>query len=203
MGLEFPFVDLLGDGYSSFRWAPAQLITAGHEIALQGSAAYGTQVSPAVFEPACDAYQHVVRGGEATSATFFGARSSDKAGFYAHVEVSPLPPSAPHPYPLEALRNITNQPTFANGSSCDNMVRLFNSSLSRDAYAPVLVRGSVRANMAPLEGAAEWTDVYGVQVATPFIENNYLDCRAMRGYRGTGGNGDSEIDSRGNGNLDL
>lgn len=88
---------------------------------------------------------------------------------------------------------MTNQPTFANGSTCDNMIRLFNLSMSTGAYEPVPVRGSVRANIAPFQSEGEWTGVYGVQVATPFIENNYLDCRAMQGYAGTGGNGDSDI----------
>lgn len=98
---------------------------------------------------------------------------------------------------------MTNQPTFANGSSCDNMIRLFNSSMSRGAYEPVFVKGRVTANLAPLEGKVEWDGVYGVQVATPFIENNYLDCRAMRGWQGIGRMGASEIAGRGNDDHDL
>ena len=37
------------------------------------------------------------------------------------------------------------------------------------------------------------------ELVTPFIENNYLDCRTMRGYEGTGGPGDSDVGARGDG----
>jgi hypothetical protein len=154
-------------------------------------------VVPAIFEPACDAYQ-ALPGGAATS-TFFRARSADdhpQGGYYAEIEVVSMSEQeqSQHPYyPIEVFRNVTNQPIFANGSTCDDMVRLFNSSMSRGEYEPVFVRGSVRANVRPLEGAVEWRDAYGVQLATPFVENNYLDCATMKGYSGTGGDGDSDL----------
>lgn len=157
--------------------------------------AYGTRVSPAEFEPLCDAYQSLPGG-----ATYFRAKSM---GEYAEVEVSKLSRSAARPYSIEVFKNITNQPTFANGSTCDNMIRLFDSSMSSGAYEPVFVKGRVSANIAPLEGAAEWSDVYGVQIATPFIENNYLDCRAMQGYAGTPGLGDPAVPTTSNPNHDL
>src|SRR5687768_16772472 len=62
VGFEFPFLDLAGDGYSSFRWAPAQLISATNDIAVEGSRAYGTIVSPAEYEPLCDAYRRLANG---------------------------------------------------------------------------------------------------------------------------------------------
>ncbi len=101
--------------------------------------------------------------------------------------------SSVNPYPLEVFKNITNQPTFANGSTCDNMIRLFNTSMSTGAYEPKVVRGKVRAIAGPFQGENLWKDVYGVQIATPFIENNYLDCSTMKGYQGTGGPGDSPL----------
>jgi hypothetical protein len=77
------------------------------------------------------------------------------------------------------------------------MIRLFNTTMSVDEYSPVPVHGRVRARAFPLQGAEkEWAGIYGVQVATPFIENNYLDCRMMRGYSGTGGPGDSYTHDR-------
>ena len=199
MGFEFPFLDLAGDGYSSFRWAPAQLISATNDIALEGSRAYGTLVSPAAYDPPCDAYRRLPSG-----ASYFKAASLD-SGDFVELEMSRThnnPPTASNsnPYPLDFFRNITNQPTFANATSCDNMIRLFNTSMSVGEYAPVPVRGRVRARAFPFhrlhsgKEETEWTGVYGVQVATPFIENNYLDCRTMRGYVGTGGPGDSDID---------
>jgi hypothetical protein len=179
-------LDLTGDGYSSFRWAPAQLISATNDIALDGSRAYGTLVSPAEYEPACNAYRQLANG-----ATYFKGSSLTSAEF-VELEMTRLQHPTLSPYSLELFRNITNQPTFANATSCDNMIRLFNTSMSVGAHAPVPVRGRVRARAFPFQGGVkEWADVYGVQVATPFIENNYLDCRTMRGYSGTGGPGDS------------
>lgn len=188
MGFEFPFLDLMGDGYSSFRWAPAQLITASNDIAVDGSQAYGTMVSRAVYDPLCDAYRSLSNG----AAYFRG--SSLASSEFLEMEMMRLARPALSPYPLDLFKNITNQPTFANGTTCDNMIRLFNTTMSVGDHAPVPVRGRVRARAFPFQGAEqEWAGVYGVQVATPFIENNYLDCRAMRGYSGTGGPGDSYI----------
>ncbi|KAK3359623.1 hypothetical protein B0T25DRAFT_588427 [Lasiosphaeria hispida] len=189
VGFEFPFLDLLGDGYSSFRWAPAQLITAAHDIALEGSRAYGTVVSPAEWEPVCDAYRALPNG-----ATYFKGKSVTTSEF-VEVEMSRLQDMTLNPYPLDFFKNITNQPTFANASTCDNMIRWFNTSMSVGEFAPAPVLGRIRANAFPYEGVEkEYTGVYGVQIATPFIENNYLDCQTMRGYAGTGGPGDSYIE---------
>ncbi|GAB1314539.1 hypothetical protein MFIFM68171_04749 [Madurella fahalii] len=188
VGFEFPFLDLVGDGYSSFRWAPAQLISASNDIALEGSRAYGTAVSPAEYEPLCDAYRLLANG-----ATYFKGSSLTSSEFI-ELEMTRLARPTFSPYPLEVFKNITNQPTFANATSCDNMIRLFNTTMSAGEHAPVPVRGRVRARTFPFQGGErEWTEVYGVQVATPFIENNYLDCRTMTGYSGTGGPGDSFI----------
>ena len=175
----------MGDGYSSFRWAPAQLISATNNIALEGSRAYGTIVSPAEYQPLCDAYHALADG-----ATYFKGSSLTSNEFF-EVEMAPIRPAI-NPYPLDLFKNITNQPTFANATTCDNMIRLFNTSMTMGEYAPVPVQGRVKANTFPFRGAAtEWTNVFGVQVATPFIENNYLDCESMQGYAGTGGLGDS------------
>lgn len=192
-------MDLTGDGYSSFRWAPAQLISATNDIALEGSRAYGTLVSPAEYEPLCDAYRHLTNG-----ATYFRGSSLTSSDFI-ELEMTRLQHSTHTPYPLELFKNITNQPTFANATSCDNMIRLFNTSMSTGDHAPVPVHGRVKARAFPFQSASEkeWTDVYGVQVATPFIENNYLDCRTMRGYSGTGGPGDSYIQEHNTNNDEL
>ncbi|KAH6626487.1 hypothetical protein B0J18DRAFT_365003 [Chaetomium sp. MPI-SDFR-AT-0129] len=181
-GFEFGFLDLLGDGYSSFRWAPAQLITSTNNIAVEGSRAYGTVVSPAEYEPMCDAYQQLPNGN-----TYFKATSLDSRDFI-ELEFARTPHSSRHRYPLELYRNITNQPTFANASSCDNMIRFFNTSMSTGEHAPVAVRGKATGRAFPFnETTHKWADVHGIQVATPFIENNYLDCQTMKGYPGSAG----------------
>ncbi|KAK0754438.1 hypothetical protein B0T18DRAFT_312519 [Schizothecium vesticola] len=196
VGFEFPFLDLLNDGHSSFRWAPSQLITATHDIALQGSRDYGTVVSPATWDPPCDAYRALPNGN-----TFFRGQSTTSPTEFIELETTTRHrlAAAANPYPLELFKNITNQPTFANASSCDNMIRWFNTTMSAGT---AVVQGRVRArNAFPYLGGEEraWDGVWGVQVATPFIENNYLSCGSMRGYRGTGGAGDSFVESESRG----
>ncbi|KAG7289123.1 hypothetical protein NEMBOFW57_005486 [Staphylotrichum longicolle] len=193
VGFEFPFLDLAGDGYSSYRWAPAQLISATNDIALEGSRAYGTLVSPAAYDPPCDAYRRLPSG-----ASYFRASSLTSRDF---VELEMTPTSlttAINPFPLDFFRNITNQPTFANATSCDNMIRLFNTSMSVGEYAPVTVKGRVRARAFPFrllrssaekEEATEWTGVYGVQVATPPRSSIPTDDARVCGDRRAGGLG--------------
>ncbi|KAK4223592.1 hypothetical protein QBC38DRAFT_372841 [Podospora fimiseda] len=180
VGFEFPFLDLLGDGYSSFRWAPSQLITATNDIALEGSRAYGTIVTSAEYEPTCNAYSALPNG-----ATYFKGSAVSSQEF-VEVEMKQLASCTQPTFSIDLFKNITNQPTFANGTTCDNMIRLFNTSMSVDEFAPRMVRGRVKANALPFEGQQEWTGVHGIQIATPFIENNYLDCQSMKGYTGTG-----------------
>ena len=154
---------------------------------MEGSRAYGTVVSPSKYDPLCEPYKALPNG-----ATYFKGASLSSPEFI-ELEMARIRPSL-NPYPLELFKNITNQPTFANATTCDNMIRLFNTSMSIGEHSPTPVRGKIRANAFPFPGEEKkWVDVYGVQIATPFIENNYLDCRTMKGYDGTGGPGESVI----------
>lgn len=181
-GWSFPFIDLLGDGYSSFTMAPAQMISADNEVAINGSRDYGTIVHPAKFEPGCDAYARLPSG-----ATYFKGQATDDSGKYAMLEFSPLDEGETNPFPIEVYQNITNQPIFANGTQCDRMVRLFNSTISQGQWAPVPVKGTVFSNLEPMEDTAEGLgEVYGVLVDTPFIEFNMQECASLKGYSGTG-----------------
>ncbi|KAF3771070.1 hypothetical protein M406DRAFT_320628 [Cryphonectria parasitica EP155] len=180
-GWSFPFVDLLGDGFSSFIWAPAQMISADNEIAVNGSRAYGTIVFPATFDPACDAY-----GSKANGSVYFTGNATDSSGIYASLEFSALAQDTASPYPTTFFQNVTNQPIFGNGSLCDSQVRLFNSTLSQGQFAPVPVKGTIFSNLPPLDASAGVGDVFGVLIDTPFIEYNGLDCPSLQGYSGTG-----------------
>ncbi|KAG6355914.1 hypothetical protein INS49_015298 [Diaporthe citri] len=128
-GWSFPFIDLLGDGYSSFTMAMAQMISADNEIAINGSRDYGTVVHPTKFEPG----------------------ATDDSGKYVMLEFSELDEGDSNPFPIEVYRNITNQPIFANGTRCDRMVRLFNSTINEGQWAPVPVKGTVFSNLEPME----------------------------------------------------
>jgi hypothetical protein len=54
--IYYPFVDLLGDGYSSFTYSEYILVSSDSVIAQQGSQAYGLKAIPANFTPSLDAY---------------------------------------------------------------------------------------------------------------------------------------------------
>jgi hypothetical protein len=54
----FPFVDLLGDGYSSFCYIPSLLIS-NDPLAIAGAEAYGEETIVATFDPPNDPYAFV------------------------------------------------------------------------------------------------------------------------------------------------
>ncbi|KAF2624522.1 hypothetical protein BU25DRAFT_154964 [Macroventuria anomochaeta] len=169
-GIEFPFLDMFDDG-TSFKWAPSLLMTAGHEIALKGAMDYGTHTFPASFDPACDAYRSTGAPGTTSfSATSFSSIASISTTFA---------PAEGWTYPLQFYKNITNQPTFADGKTCDNMIRLFNTSVTTSIET---VRGSVRAKIPPFEREEVWEGVEGIRLDSAFLENNYLSCEGFRGY---------------------
>jgi hypothetical protein len=84
---------------------------------------------------------------------------------------------------MEFFKNITNQPSFANGSTCDQQIRLFNTSLTAAPFEPVQVMGSVRSYLGPFPAKKHFRNVAGIQLATAFIENNYLPCEMFQGYQ--------------------
>ncbi|TIC98855.1 hypothetical protein CH35J_006127 [Colletotrichum higginsianum] len=174
-GFEFPFLDLLGDGASSFRWAPEQLISATNAAAITGSEAYGTKVHAATFGPECDAYRALPQGG----GTYFNGSAGDK---YVSLEMKRSCEGQASPYSLGMFDSIINQPIFANGSACDQQIRFFNTTVTKGAFEPVAVRGTVKTSIGPFGTEASFTDVAGFQAATAFIENNYLPCEMFRGY---------------------
>jgi hypothetical protein len=148
------------------------LMTSTNVIAIKGSMDYGTQVFPATFDPPCDAYR-AVPGAEGT--TTFSAESID-----ARVHTQFTPAATDMTFPLEIFKNVTNQPTFADGKTCDNMIRLFDTKVTVDIES---VRGDVKATLPPFTTKeAIWSDVYGIRLDTAFIENNYLPCENFRGY---------------------
>ncbi|KAF1922993.1 uncharacterized protein M421DRAFT_333469 [Didymella exigua CBS 183.55] len=172
-GIEFPFVDMFSDG-TSFKWNPSLLMSAGHEIALKGARDYGIDTLAAVFEPACDAYVSGAKPGE----TVFSATSeSGTARIETVFEASSA--TAEWAYSLEFFKNVTNQPIFADGKTCDNMIRLFNTSVTTSIETVV---GSVRAIMPPFSEERVWKGVEGIRLDSAFIENNYLPCESFRGY---------------------
>lgn len=189
--IYYPFIDFLGDHSTSFTWKPDTFLTADAEIAIAGTELYGEAVYPAVFDPPCDAYAsspHGTFANATTNATTYVSTiwKNLQHGFYLQI-------------PETFFRNVTNQPSFGNGSVCDEQIRLFGPLASSD-WAPRPVLGNVKIETPLLEKEIVFNGVTGIQIATPFIENNYLVCDTLRGYGGraiegwrTGtGNGDDD-----------
>ncbi|CBX96212.1 hypothetical protein IAQ61_001388 [Plenodomus lingam] len=177
-GLEFPFLDLLGDNSTSFKWIPSLLMTATNLIAIKGATDYGSTVYPATFKPECDAYASTGTAGTTT----FSAKSLVLGNASLAIKFATTTKEV---YPLSYFQNVTNQPMFGNGKTCDNMIRLFNTSVTTAPNRIDQVMGSVTTNVGPLKGERTWKGVYGLRLDTAFIENNYLPCESLRGY-GTG-----------------
>ena len=95
MHVFFPFVDLLGDGYSSFAYKTYVLITDTNLVAIAGSLAFGTPTFPATFKPADEAYAYDA----VSQTTFLNAYEpiTDKllfaTSFAAQVDIGPWPVS--------------------------------------------------------------------------------------------------------------
>ena len=153
-------------------------MSAENEIALKGAADYGTKTFPSSFEPACDAYSAVPDAKE-PGTTSFSATSSDAGAASVDTQFSITTEEV---YPIGFFMNVTNQVTFADGKTCDNMIRLFNTSLTTSPNTIETVKGTVKAKIFPFESEQEWECSYGIRLDTAFIENNYLPCENFRNY---------------------
>ncbi|KAI1078625.1 hypothetical protein F5B20DRAFT_581980 [Whalleya microplaca] len=164
---EFPFIDIFGDGRTSFRWAGTSMISAHNKDAIQGAESYyGIHVHPAAFDPPCNAYKSQPDG--STYVHSEAANPEGKRSKFMTLETTSSPEEVP--YPLDFLQNITNQPVFANMQACDYYRRLFNTSLTTGENAPVPVKGNVVADLEPFGTAQSWNGVYGWRLTTPFLE---------------------------------
>ncbi|KAK7966311.1 uncharacterized protein PG986_000588 [Apiospora aurea] len=146
---------------------PAYNVTVGDfSSAIDGSRGLGLQIWPAKFDPPCDPYKRLPDG-----SLYLHSELSDPAVYdarYVTVQTQPSPTLVP--FPLTFIRNVTNQPTFANTSLCDNYIRLYNTSNSAAPHAPQPVVGNVTALLEPLASNQTWTGVFGWNYATAFIE---------------------------------
>jgi len=176
--LAWPFVDLLGDGASCFIWEPDTLMSAGATLPIEGAEAYGERVYQALFDPACDAY------GAAPGGTAISATSSDGSAAFFESTWRAAAWSPEFEQLVEFLANTTNQPSFSDASSCDNQIRLFALPGSSDVFAARPVVGDVRFFSPMLSLNITKCDVKGIQVGTPFIENNEPSCGSLKGYGG-------------------
>ncbi|KAK8247032.1 hypothetical protein HDK90DRAFT_473365 [Phyllosticta capitalensis] len=187
ISIEYPFVDLLNDGYSTFRYVPVQAMISTNIVSILGSAAYGTYVLPSSFQPPCDPYGYADDSANSTMLDAYvgfdesnGQPPSITTLFHTNNDGSS---GGLGPYSMQFYINATNQPTYVKPSrGCDNMIRFFNTSITKHPYEPVGVRGHVMVEDPFFPGGEEWDDVYGVRLDTAFIEHNFVDCKKFKGY---------------------
>ena len=90
----FPFIDLLGDGYSSFTYVNHVLITETNTLALTAILDYGQTPVPATFTPLLEAYQQSKSSGKkGLSFTAFAKKQ-------VAIETNFQPQRSPSPWPL-------------------------------------------------------------------------------------------------------
>ncbi|KAH8919488.1 hypothetical protein BT69DRAFT_1337254 [Atractiella rhizophila] len=178
--IEYPFVDLLSDNSTSFRFSPSAALST-NLIAGLGVLGYGIDVFVTSFSPPCDAYAFA--SSKDRSRTVFSAKGALDSSFVTATTSSPSPIS------IDYWKNVTNQPFFSNPKrGCDKQVHYFNTSVTLPPYQPTDVIGNVTVQKTIFEGADgggyQWTNVWGVRMDTAFVEYNYLDCASLKGYSG-------------------
>ncbi|XDG01837.1 hypothetical protein ABKA04_001452 [Annulohypoxylon sp. FPYF3050] len=175
--LEFPFVDIFGDGRSSFRWASTFLISSSNDLAIRGAQGYGVTVHPSTFDPPCDAYAALPNGATyAHSQAAPDSANPNQSAKFMSITSKPSPNLVP--YPLEFIKAVTNQPVFADTRLCDYFVRIYDTPLS-SAATPVVADVSV--DLDPFRGPRSWHGVYGWRMSTPFLEPVMPEVCARKG----------------------
>ncbi|KAI4120945.1 MAG: hypothetical protein LQ338_006654 [Usnochroma carphineum] len=190
--VTFPFIDLLGDGYSNFRYTGYIYLSPDNPIAINGSERYGDIVLPAFFDPPDAPYKRT-RDGKAISFAVYTDNSTSSGRGYQLPVASTLFWNSPtiSPVPLAFYKNVTNQPMFGNNTNvCDNMISFWNTTTSTGAYAPQGIVGQVSVSPPLMPGRRVFRGVHGIRAERAFLENNYLPCERLKGYAGTG-HGDS------------
>lgn len=193
--LTFPFIDLLGDGYSNFRYTGYIYLPASNPTVITGSEAYGDIAIPAFFDPPDAPYKSTHDRKRISFAVYAGNSTSSGHihGPQEQLVASTLFCDIPHisPAPLAFYKNITNQPLFGNNISvCDNMISLWNTTASTGVYAPQAFTGEVVVSPPIVPRRKAFRGIRGIRAQRAFIENNYLPCESLKGYAGTG-TGDS------------
>lgn len=192
---RFPFIDLLGDNYSTFSYIPTLFIS-DNAIAVAGSEAYAEDAIASTFNPPHDPYAFVP--GDRSGSVYFDVFRVNSSG-PAVLNTTYRPHWGRYgeigEYPLSFYTNITNQPTFgcANNTTClltcDNMIRFFHTPITTSPFPPLGISGSV--SLAPFSKSGvtifphgfKFQNVKGIKLDVAFLENNYRDCRSLQGFQ--------------------
>ena len=186
--ISFPFIDLLGDGSSCFAYNSYIYLPPTVPVAITGALAYGEGVLNATFDPP-DAPYKSVPGATQSGEIIYKVYDAVTQKFAAALDYKPC--GGKDGYPLALYKNITNQPTFGNNTAvCDNQINFWNTSVTTGKNIPVDILGNVNVGPPLVPKQQTFTDVKGVKATRAFLENNYIPCQQLKGYKGTG-SGDS------------
>ncbi|KAI4281195.1 MAG: hypothetical protein L6R38_003886 [Xanthoria sp. 2 TBL-2021] len=195
--ITFPFIDLLGDGYSTFRYIGYIYLPPTNLVAINGSQGYGYTVLPAFFDPPDAPYKFASRKGrnrifnvyEQTPSPPNHHHKSPSSKLIGSTHFRPSIPQSP--IPLSFYKNVTNQIMFGNNTRvCDRMTSFWNTSITTGAYEPEAVVGEVLLSPPLVPRRKVWRNVPGLKANRAFLEVNYLSCEGLKGWSGTG-SGDS------------
>lgn len=188
--LSFPFIDLLNDNSSCFKYTGYAYLPPTSPVAIAGTEAYGIAALPSTFDPANAPYKPTsfYKNDFVFSVDPIAPKS---LGLPAAASVRFWPATAANALPLAFYRNITNQPIFGNNNTvCDNVIRFWNTSLSEGDNQSKYLRGTVRLGPPLVHKETIWRDVEGIRAAQAFLENTLVPCQMLARYGGTG-EGDS------------
>ncbi|KAL8786934.1 MAG: hypothetical protein Q9213_002476 [Squamulea squamosa] len=190
----FPFIDLLGDGYSSFRYIGHIYLPPTNFPAITGSQKYGYSVLSGYFDPPDAPYKYTSRNERDIASNVYVPVSifpNYRRRGSELVASTHFRPASSMTIPLSFYKNITNQVQFGNNTEiCDNWITFWNTSITTGTYEPRPVVGEVLLSPPFVPTRKVWRNVQGVKADRAFLENNYLSCESLRGWMGTG-DGDS------------
>jgi len=185
--VSYPFVDLLGDGYSSFSFQEFLIMSADNPLAIAGVEAYTTKAVPSTFRPNLQAYAFTPHGKHGE--IFYDAYAVNASKNDCPIVTTKFTPQKHMKWPMEIFVNVTNQPAFTDGDvGCDNQIFMYNTTISTGVNAPVPIKGdiSVKAPFLRKDRDSKFHGVEGIKVDVAFLENNLVPCRDLKGYHGTG-----------------
>ncbi|EHL03329.1 hypothetical protein M7I_0546 [Glarea lozoyensis 74030] len=185
--VSYPFVDLLGDGYSSFSFQEYLIISADNPFTIGGVAAYKTIPVPATFRPNGQAYAFTPNGKRGE--IYYDAYAANASSNDPPIVTTKFTPQGHLRWPMELFVNVTNQPAFTDGDvGCDNQIMMFNTTLSTGMNRPVPIVGdiTIKAPFFQKDRDSQYLGVAGIKVDVAFLENNLVLCKSMKGYHGTG-----------------
>ena len=184
--IGFPFIDRLSDGFSSFRFLRYLYLPPTVPIAIEGAEGYGETTLPGFFEPPDAGYTITPRGLISFKVYDAGiVNETVKPHLVGYTLFNfTSDPTNIAPFPLAFYKNVTRQPQFStNTAVCDNQIRLWNTSVTIGSadVRPRSIFGSVKLSPPTVPKETIFTEVFGVVVATAFIEDNYVSCESLQG----------------------